>query len=63
MRISPAGILVVAAMSVPLVLELRTVFAFAGVDVPVTAVILLEGLILTALLALYGLVASSPTPN
>ena len=59
-RISPALFLVLAAFTVPVVVELRTVAGFFGVDLSWVAVIVFELLLLGALVAVYVLGRLSP---
>jgi hypothetical protein len=52
-RLSPALVLVLAAFSVPVAIELRTVFGFFGIDLPLAAVAVFEVIMLGALFVAY----------
>ena len=49
MRISPAGLLVVLALAVPFVVQLRTVLAFLGIHISALQTVVLGALILAAI--------------
>jgi hypothetical protein len=59
-RISPALFLVLAAFTIPVAVELRTVFGFFGIDLPFIAVVVFEILLLAILTAVYVLGRLSP---
>ncbi|MGQ4555562.1 CbaC protein [Halobellus sp. GM3] len=59
-RLSPAILLLLAAFSVPVAVELRTVLGFFGVDLPFVAVVVIELLLLAALFAVYVIGRLSP---
>jgi hypothetical protein len=54
-RLPPALVLLIAAFSIPVAVELRTVFGFFGVEVPLVAIVVLEVLFLLALFVAYAL--------
>jgi hypothetical protein len=54
-RLSRAAVLVLVAFSVPVAVELRTVFGFFGVDLPIMAVVLFEVVILALIFGVYAL--------
>jgi hypothetical protein len=54
-RLSPALVLLIAALSIPVAVELRTVFGFFGVELPLVAVVIFEVLFLVALFVAYAL--------
>jgi hypothetical protein len=54
-RLSPALLLLLAAFTVPVAVELRTVAGFFGVDLPFVAVVAVELLMLAALVVVYVL--------
>lgn len=62
-RISPALLLILAAFSVPVAIEMRTVAGFFGVDLPIYAVVGFEVLVLAALGAVYLLGATEPSED
>lgn len=54
MRLTPAGALVLVAFSVPVAIELRTLFGFFGVDLPLASVVVFEAVLLAAIGAAYA---------
>jgi hypothetical protein len=60
MRITAAGALILIAVSIPIAIELRTVFGFFGVDVPIVAIAILEVVFLVAVLVAYDLKLEIP---
>ncbi|RLM53220.1 CbaC protein [Halobellus sp. Atlit-31R] len=59
-QISPALFLVLVAFTIPVAVELRTVFGFFGIDLPLIAVVLFEIVLLGTLIAVYVLGRISP---
>ena len=59
-QLSPAMFLVLAAFTIPLAVEFRTVAGFFGLDLPFVAVILFEALLLAVLTAVYVLGRLTP---
>ncbi|WP_115863428.1 CbaC protein [Halorussus litoreus] len=57
MRLTPAGALVLVAFSVPVAIELRTLFGIFGVALPLASVVVFEAVLLAAIAVAY--VASS----
>jgi hypothetical protein len=55
MRLSPAGAMILVAFSIPVAIELRTLFALFGVDLPLAAVAVFEVVMLAAIFALLRL--------
>ena len=53
MRLTPAGALILVAFSVPVAIELRTLFGFFGVDLPLAAVAVFEVVLLAVIGAAY----------
>ena len=49
MRISPAGLLVVLALAVPVVVQLRTVLAFVGIHITALQTVVIGVLVLAAI--------------
>ena len=49
MRISPAGLLVVLALAVPVVVQLRTVLAFVGIHITAVQTVVIGVLVLAAI--------------
>lgn len=54
MKLSRAGVLVLVGISVPVAIELRTLFGFFGVELPLTAVAVFEAVLLLAILVAYS---------
>ncbi|WP_135820991.1 CbaC protein [Halostella litorea] len=63
MRLTRGGVLVLAAVSLPIVLELRTLFGFFAVELPLAAVAGLELLALVAILVAYDRTNASAAGN
>jgi hypothetical protein len=61
--IPPALLLVLAAFTVPVAVEVPTVAGFFGVDLPFAATIVLEVLMLGALVVVYVLGETTPDPD
>ncbi|MFC7081585.1 CbaC protein [Halorussus caseinilyticus] len=55
MNISRAGLLVLVAFSIPVAVELRVLFGFFGVDLPLAAVVVFEAVFLLAIAVVYNL--------
>lgn len=55
MKLTPAGALILVAFSIPVAIELRTLFGFFGVELPLTAVAVFEAVLLVAIAVTYGL--------
>ena len=49
MRISRGALLVLIAMSVPIIVELRTVASFVGIEIPLSMTLVLSLLVVVAL--------------
>lgn len=54
MTLTRAGVLVLAAFSIPVAIELRTLFGFFGVELPLVAVAAFEAVLLGAILVAYA---------
>jgi hypothetical protein len=59
-QLSPAAFLVLAAFTVPLAVEFRTIVGFFGVELPFVAVVVFEATLLLVLTAVYVLGRLSP---
>lgn len=57
MNLTRAKLLVLVAFSVPVAIELRVVFGFFGVELPLEAVIAFEAIFLLAIAVAYSLSA------
>jgi hypothetical protein len=57
MKLTRAKLLVLVAFSVPVAVELRVLFGFFGVELPLTAVIAFEAVFLLAIAVAYMLSA------
>ena len=55
MRLSPAGAMILVAFSIPVAVELRTLFSLFGVDLPLAAVAVFEVVMLVGIFALLRL--------
>ncbi|USZ69427.1 CbaC protein [Halorussus salilacus] len=55
MRLTKAGVLILVAFSVPVAIELRTLFALFGIDLPLAAAGVFEVVLLVAILSAYVL--------
>lgn len=55
--ITPGGLLVLAAISIPFALEIRTVFGFVGIEIPLLPIVILEGIFLGLLFIAYTMVS------
>lgn len=62
MALTRAGVLVLAAFSVPVAIELRTLFGIFGVDLPLAAVAVFEAVLLAAIAVAYGTSADADSP-
>lgn len=62
MSLSRAGLLVAIAVSIPLLLELRTVLAFVGIDLPLEATAAIGVVVIAALIA-WGRDSSPAEPT
>lgn len=51
MRLSRAGLLIAIAISIPIIVELRTVAAFFGIEISVWATIAIGAVVIGALIA------------
>ena len=63
MALTRAGVLVLAAFSVPVAIELRTLFGIFGVDLPLAAVAVFEAVLLAAIAVVYGTSADADSPT
>jgi len=55
MKMTRAGLLVAVAFSVPVAIELRVLFSFFGVELPLVSVVVFEALFLLLVAVLYTL--------
>jgi len=55
MRLSPAGAMILVAFSIPVAIELRTLFSLFGVDLPLAAVAVFELVMLAGIFVLFRL--------
>jgi len=63
MALTRAGVLVLAGFSVPVAIELRTLFGIFGVDLPLAAVAVFEAVLLAAIAVVYGTSADADSPT
>ena len=65
MKMTRAGLLVLVAFSIPVAIELRVLFGFFGVKLPLTASIVFEAIFLLLIAVLYNVSAEpkSATKN
>lgn len=62
-RLSPALLMILAAFTIPVAIEMRTVAGFLGFDLPVLAVVGFEVVMLAILLAVYLLGETEPSED
>ncbi|WP_135830282.1 CbaC protein [Halorussus halobius] len=62
MALTRAGVLVLVGFSVPVAIELRTLFGILGVELPLVAVAGFEVALLAAIAVAYGMSADSNRP-
>ncbi|WP_135854900.1 CbaC protein [Halorussus salinus] len=55
MKMSRAGLLVAVAFGIPVAIELRVLFSFFGVELPLVSVVVFEALFLLLVAVLYSL--------
>lgn len=61
MKLTRAGVLILVAFSVPVAIELRTVFGLFGIDLPLAAVGVFEVILVAAILVTYAITAEPET--